>query len=189
VIDVKRLTAQDGMTLVELLIAMLVMSIGIFAIVAGLSSGILTISRAAKASSAGAVADDQMESFRGISYAAIATTATPTDGVYENTAAPYSSPYDATWKIATLGSCASNYCTPTRTVSASGGSYRVDTYVRWQCPAAATPVAGSPPTCPVVVVGSVAPRAVKQVTIVVRNASDPTKTLFSETSNFDALTG
>jgi prepilin-type N-terminal cleavage/methylation domain-containing protein len=187
VIDVKRLTAQEGMTLVELLIAMLVMSIGIFAIVAGLSSGILTISRAAKASSAGAVADDQMESFRGLSYAAIATTATPTDGVYENTAAPYSSPYDATWKIATLGSCASNYCTPTRTVSASGGSYRVDTYVRWQCPAAATPVAGSPPTCPAA--APVTPRAVKQVTIVVRNNSDPTKTLFSETSNFDALTG
>ena len=187
-IVVKRLTAQDGMTLVELLIAMLVMSIGIFAIVAGLSSGILSINRAAKASSAGAVADDQMESFRGISYVAIGTTATPTDGVYENTSAPYNSPYDATWKIATLGSCASNYCTPTRTVTASGGTYRVDTYVRWQCPSGVSPTGSlSAPVC--AAVGSVTPRAVKQVTVVVRNNSDPTKTLFSETSNFDALTG
>ena len=186
---VNRLRAQDGMTLVEVLIAMFVLSIGILAIVAGLASGILTVQRSGRTSSAGAIADRQMEAFRGISYPAIATTNTPTDGVYENTAAPYSSPYDATWKIVdnTLSGCVQNYCAPTQTVTAAGGTYRVDTYVRWQCGSSGeTLVSGTPPTC---TGGAVSSRSLKQVTIVVRNNSDQTKTLFRETSNFDALTG
>ena len=40
------LRAEEGMTLIELLIAMVVMSIGIAAIVAGFSSGILSVDRA-----------------------------------------------------------------------------------------------------------------------------------------------
>ena len=40
------LRAEDGMTLIELLIAMVVMSIGIAALVAGFSSGILSVNRA-----------------------------------------------------------------------------------------------------------------------------------------------
>jgi prepilin-type N-terminal cleavage/methylation domain-containing protein len=191
---VKRLRAQQGMTLVEVLVAMFVLSIGIMAIVAGLASGILTVQRSGKTSSAGAIADRQMEAFRGISYPAIATTNTPTDGVYENTAAPYSSPYDATWKIVdnTLSGCVQNYCAPTQTITAAGGTYRVDTYVNWKCPTpGSTLTAGSPPTCSDVVISGVTikTRSVKQVTIIVRNNSDQTKTLFRETSNFDALTG
>ena len=42
----RRLQAEDGVTLVELLIAMVVMAIGISAIVAGYSSGILAVDRA-----------------------------------------------------------------------------------------------------------------------------------------------
>ena len=41
-----RLRAEEGMTLIELLIAMVVMSIGIAALVAGFSSGILAVNRA-----------------------------------------------------------------------------------------------------------------------------------------------
>ncbi|MEP6812975.1 MAG: type II secretion system protein [Actinomycetota bacterium] len=76
----QHLPSEAGMTLVELLIAMVVMSIGIAALVAGFSSGILTVGRAAKASTAGAVADRKMETFRGLSYGSIAlgTTSTTT---------------------------------------------------------------------------------------------------------------
>ena len=52
------------MGLVELLVAMTVLSIGIFALVAGFSSGFGAINRASKTSTAGTLADQQMESFR-----------------------------------------------------------------------------------------------------------------------------
>ena len=52
------------MGLVELLVAMTVLSIGIFALVAGFSSGFGAINRASKTSTAGTLADKQMESFR-----------------------------------------------------------------------------------------------------------------------------
>ncbi len=49
------------MTLIELLIAMVVITIGIFAIVAGFASGILSIQRAATSTNAGTIADQQLE--------------------------------------------------------------------------------------------------------------------------------
>ena len=58
---VRRLaTNEGGFTLVELLIAMVIMAIGIAALVAGFSSGILAVNRA-QLSTAGALADKQME--------------------------------------------------------------------------------------------------------------------------------
>ena len=62
---------ESGMGLVELLVAMLVLAIGIFALVAGFSSGFGAINRAGKTSTAGTLADQQMEIFRRGSYAAI----------------------------------------------------------------------------------------------------------------------
>ena len=47
------LRAEEGMTLIELLIAMIIMAIGIAALVAGFSSGILSVNRARLASTAG----------------------------------------------------------------------------------------------------------------------------------------
>jgi type II secretory pathway pseudopilin PulG len=49
------------MTLIEVLIAMVVMSIGIAALVAGFSSGVFSINRARLTSTAGTLADTQME--------------------------------------------------------------------------------------------------------------------------------
>jgi len=60
-----------GFGLVELLIAMTVMSIGIFAVVAGFSSGIEANRRASKVSTAGAIADKEMEGLRRVAYSAI----------------------------------------------------------------------------------------------------------------------
>ncbi len=57
-------TSEGGFGLVELLIAMVVMSIGITAIVAGYSSGILAVDRAKAGTTAGALADRQMEVYR-----------------------------------------------------------------------------------------------------------------------------
>ena len=74
------------MTLIELLIAMTVMAIGISALVAGFSSGLVTINRARSTSTAGALADQQMEVYRQGAYVSVpsttlaATTPTGSDG-------------------------------------------------------------------------------------------------------------
>ncbi len=75
------LRAEEGMTLIELLIAMTIMSIGIAALVAGFSSGIVSITRANVTSTAGTLADKQMESFRQGSFATVQSKpAAPIDG-------------------------------------------------------------------------------------------------------------
>ena len=66
-----RLRDASGMTLIELLVAMLVMAFGIMALVAAFTSGILAIERGAKTSTAGTLADKQMEVYRQMSFAAI----------------------------------------------------------------------------------------------------------------------
>jgi len=73
-----RVREQAGMGLVELLVAMTVMAIGIFALVAGFSSGIGAINRASKTSTAGTLADRQMEAFRRGTYFSINSIALAT---------------------------------------------------------------------------------------------------------------
>jgi type II secretory pathway pseudopilin PulG len=62
------------MTLIELLIAMTVMSIGIAALVAGFSSGIVSITHSRLTSTAGSLADQQMELYRQASFTSLPTT-------------------------------------------------------------------------------------------------------------------
>jgi Tfp pilus assembly protein PilV len=66
-----RTREEAGFGLVELLIAMTVMVVGITAIVAAMSSGIVAVNRAAHESTAAAVADRQMEEYRKVRFAAI----------------------------------------------------------------------------------------------------------------------
>jgi prepilin-type N-terminal cleavage/methylation domain-containing protein len=67
-------SSESGFTLVELLIAMVVMAIGISAIVAGYSSGLLGVNRARLTSTAGTLADKQMEAYRQGSFSSVPTT-------------------------------------------------------------------------------------------------------------------
>jgi prepilin-type N-terminal cleavage/methylation domain-containing protein len=82
----RRLQAEEGMTLIELLIAMTVMAIGISGVVAGFGSGLVAVNRARTTSTASALADQQMETYRQGSFASVpttlqtATTPTGTDG-------------------------------------------------------------------------------------------------------------
>jgi prepilin-type N-terminal cleavage/methylation domain-containing protein len=67
----ERLQAEEGMTLIELLIAMTVMAIGIAALVAGFGSGLVTINRARSTSTAGSLADKQMELYRQAAFTSL----------------------------------------------------------------------------------------------------------------------
>ena len=72
--------AEEGMTLIELLIAMVVMSIGIAALVAGFSSSILSVNRAHLASTTAALADEQMELHRQAASTSLIPAALSGDG-------------------------------------------------------------------------------------------------------------
>ena len=67
----RRLASEGGFGVVELLIAMTVMVVAVMALVAVLNSGMVTLRRAADASTAAAVADTQMEAYRALPNCAI----------------------------------------------------------------------------------------------------------------------
>ena len=167
-----RVRSEQGFGLVELLAAMIVLMVGILALFAMFESGIRTIKRASTVTTAGALADREMENMRAIKYASIGLP----DTLVLAAAAPYSSDpaYQSTAaNRVTLNACGTAPCTtkvPVQTLTgADGKSYRVDTYMTWQT------ITGG--------------RAVKLVTIVVRDGSNTTKVWARTASSFDASTG
>lgn len=163
---------EGGFGLIELLIAMTVLAVGILAIFAMFESGIRHITRASTVTTAGALADAEMENYRAIRYNAIGL---PDDLVL---AAPTPYALDPAYELleenrVVVDACGSSPCTtnvPVQTLpGADGRSYRVDTYITWD------------------VVGG--GREVKLVTIVVRDADDVTKTWARTASAFDKSTG
>jgi Tfp pilus assembly protein PilE len=171
--DVKRvLRDEGGFGLVELLIAMTVLVVGIMALFAMFESGIRHTKRASTVTTAGALADAEMENFRAIRYDSIGLP----QALIDAAAAPYAT--DAAFpaddaNLVILNACGSSPCTtkvPVQTLTgADGESYRVDTYVVWE-----TVGAG---------------RDVKLVTIVVRDADDVNKVWARTASAFDESTG
>jgi type II secretory pathway pseudopilin PulG len=69
--SVRRLAKEDGFGLIELLFAMVVLNIGIFALMATFQSGALAVSRSASATNATVVADKVMEVYRDLKNCAI----------------------------------------------------------------------------------------------------------------------
>lgn len=164
---------QDGFGLVELLAAMTVLMVGILALFAMFESGIRHLSRASTVTTAGALADREMESYRAIRYASIGLP----DSLVLTADAPYSTDtaYQSTASnrvnLPTCGlvlPCTNDVPVQTLT-GADGRSYRVDTYITWQTVAAG--------------------RQIKLVTIVVRDAADPSKVWARAASAFDRSTG
>jgi Tfp pilus assembly protein PilV len=163
---------EGGFGLIELLAAMTVLLIGILALFAMFESGIRHITRAGTVTTAGALADREMENFRAIRYDSIGLP----DSLVLAAAAPYSSDpayqASASARVA-LAACGTAPCTikvPVQSLTgADANDYRVDTYVTWQ-----TVGAG---------------RVVKLVTIVVRDGSDTSKVWARTASSFDQSTG
>src|SRR5213082_2138267 len=73
--------ARDaGQGLIELLIAMTVMSVGILAVFAMFDSGMVQVRRASNVSTAAALADSEMEKYRALQFVAIGLTSTGISG-------------------------------------------------------------------------------------------------------------
>jgi Tfp pilus assembly protein PilV len=177
-----RMREESGFGLLELLMAMVMLNVGILAIVAAFSSGNSALARANRVSTASALADKQMELYRGADYdnivfktsdwtAAIADSTYTGDTVYQSYMA---SPPAPKALVGTLTNCPaavpSQACDPSFTVTGPDHrNYRVDTYLYFD-----TPSFGN---------------QLKTVTVVVRNGDDTTKTLARVTSTFDPSTG
>jgi Tfp pilus assembly protein PilV len=105
-----RLRDEEGIGLIELMMALLVLNIGIFATLAAFTSGALTLRRASHASTAAAIADKYMESYRNSSYSSIppASCATPVSSASNVTGAD-----SLTYTLAVNASCGSQMSTGT----------------------------------------------------------------------------
>lgn len=165
-----RLRREDGFTLIELVIAMVVLSIAILALVAAYTSGFMALNRATRVSSARLVADAQMERIRAVQYSAIQLgTTSGSCGASCSMDSTYTSDtaYSSTAQV-TNTTCASTEptCLPTQTKTGpDGSSYRLDTYIEYTC------VSGTLSTSPSLTCGSGNPYPVKRVTVVVRSST------------------
>jgi Tfp pilus assembly protein PilV len=157
---VRRLQQQRGFGLLELLMAMTVLNVGILAIVAAFNSGALALSRASKTSTATALADSQMELFRGLTYTNIEQTTSgwtsatgdstwTADSTYQTNMA---NPLWPKALIPTVTSCPNsntNSCNPELTVTGPDGrSYRIDTYMYYDRPTTQSTTTTSSVTLP-----------------------------------------
>lgn len=168
--------------MLELLMSMVMLNVGILAVVGAFSSGNTALARASRISTATAVAEKQMEAYRGIKYTnivfitaewnlAIADSVYTNDSVYQQN---MNNPPAPKALVATVSTCPPNVpaaaCDPSYTATgADGRSYRVDTYLYYD-----TPSYGN---------------QLKTVTVVVRDGIDTTRTYARISSTFDPTTG
>src|SRR5436853_3385996 len=92
------LRREGGFGLIELLMAMTMLNIGLLAVVASFSSGIVALNRASRVTTGAVLADGQMELYRALTYTAIRLEPTSIPAV-----APYTTDtaYNATQVTAT----------------------------------------------------------------------------------------
>lgn len=167
------------MGLVELLIAMTILAVALLALVAAFSSGALTLQRAGQTSTASALANQQMELYRGLKYCSIRLDDDPSNLPGP---APYTadSAYSGTQVLDTdlcggsaqpCGAGPPAECDASRDVTGPDNRlYRVDTYIVY---------VDTPPA-----------RQHKKVTVVVRDRDDLTSTgLVRTSSKFDQISG
>lgn len=188
--------------MIELVIAMAIMTIALSALVAVFSSGMLAVRRASQTTAAAALAHTQLETFRAMTSRDIgidvsAGTVAALDSNYKNDAACANSTISKT--CATDGVAATEIgptgtsphtcsainawyantlpCTPSRTASAS------------TTPASPDGRSYRVDTYVIQVAATSSQRASKQVTVIVRDSSALGGWLARETSTFDCSTG
>jgi Tfp pilus assembly protein PilV len=127
---------EDGFMLLELIVAVFVLSVALLALMAGYDSAFLSLHKAAQKSSAATLAQNQLELYSALSYSAIGLDTTALSGVkssdsmYTSDEAGLDNAASATDH--TIDGCGtSTQCLPVQTLTGSDHkSYRVETFVR-----------------------------------------------------------
>ena len=149
---------ENGFLLVELIAAMLIITVALLALIGAYSLGYFAIGAAGQTSSAGMLANNQLELYSTLPYSSIGLDATTLTTVKVSDAT-YSSdesalPSGATGDVTISGCGASAQCLPIQSiVGADHKTYKVETFIR----ALANP--------------NISTRTEKVVTVVVRNMS------------------
>jgi len=175
-----RTSAEDGFTLIEVMLALVVLSVGVLALVAAYSSGYVALRHATRVSSATVLADSQMERYRARQYASIALNTSCGASCAEDSTYTGDAAYSSTAQVT---GCATTdrTCLPTQTLTGPDGqSYRVDSFIAYSC------VSGTLSTSPSVSCSS-GQNPVKLVTVVVRRSTGGD--WVREQSNFNSLVG
>ncbi len=170
----KRLRADQGFGLIELLIAMIILNVGILAIVASFNAGIITLNRASRITTAAVLADQQMELYRGITYDSIRLASATIPGSAPYTTDPAYTCSGCSTQITTppcgAGPPYPDECNASRQATGADRKlYRINTYI-----VQTTPTGGRP---------------VKRLTVVVRDEADQSKVYVRQASSFDLSTG
>jgi type II secretory pathway pseudopilin PulG len=191
-------TSEAGFGLVELLIAMVILQIALLALVGAFGAGSVALSRASRANTAQALANQQMELYRSMTYDPIGldTASAPTSGMYVadtsvcpinmspvcGNTGPRNNPGTSQWSCTVASGTTSvsfyysangiNPCLAHRPVSGAsspdGQSYFVDTYIK-------------------LTASSATQRAYKQITVIVRDGVTG-KALVKENTTLDCGT-
>ena len=171
-----RARSQEGFGLIELLMSMVILNVGVLALVAAFQSGAFALQRASRQSTAAAIADIQMERYRGYKYCGILfasadVTSAQGDSTYTGdtayTAGQLTPSNDPSCTSATPPSDSK----PLQTITGPDGKrYRVDTYIVTDSVTSARPL--------------------KRVTVVIRNANVLSAMPYARiASTFDEATG
>jgi type II secretory pathway pseudopilin PulG len=172
---------ESGFGLLELLMAMVLLNVCILAIVAAFSSGNAALARASRVSTASALADKQIESYRGLIYDNITFITTEwnaalADSTYKADTAYTSNMLNPVAPKALVGtvtvcptSVPPNSCDPSYTTTGPDHrSYRVDTYMYYDQPGGGAQL--------------------KSITVVVRPATNTSRVYARVSSTFDSST-
>jgi Tfp pilus assembly protein PilE len=136
-----RINDESGSMLIELLIAMMVLTIAVGAILAGYASGYLSLSFASTAGNALTLADKQIELYNTLPNSSVAldsstipTGSDPYVTAYASDSTIPSSTGEVTGATAASGSCTSPTtpqpaCAVQTVTGPDGRDYRVDTYI------------------------------------------------------------
>jgi type II secretory pathway pseudopilin PulG len=144
---------QDGFLMVELIVATVVLSIALLALMAGYDTAFFSVRKANQKSAAAALANAQLELYSSLPYGSIGLDQATTNAIGDSTNAAYDSLYatnsildgesgvrdgvpyhdpDGVVNEVKIPSCGTGAnCQPVQTLTGSDGrSYRVETFVR-----------------------------------------------------------
>jgi Tfp pilus assembly protein PilV len=83
-----RLRGEDGIGLIELLIALLVLNVGIFATFGAFTSAAANLKRASRVSTASAIADQEIEALHNLKFGNIVSVGVPTPAAWPSAQTP-----------------------------------------------------------------------------------------------------